>query len=212
MTRLVLASASPRRRALLVAAGRPPDEIVPADLDETPRPGEAAAALARRLATAKRDVVLAVTGPRSPDAVVLAADTVVSVGDRLLGKPRDDDEATAMLTALAGTTAHVDTGVAVGGPQLADPAEVVVRTDVRFRDLDPDAVRRYVATGEPRGVAGAFRLQGAGATLVAGTDGCPTNVVGLPVCETARLLRPVGVALDGACADLVAAMRGVGRT
>lgn len=204
MTRLVLASSSPRRRALLVAAGIPPDAVTTADVDETPLPAEDAEALVRRLARAKLDAVTADAG--RDDSLVVAADTVVATADAILGKPVDDDDARAMLQALAGASAAVLSGVAVGGATA--PATRVVRTVVRFRALDRHDVDRYVATGEPRGAAGAFRLQGAGAALVAGVEGCPSNVVGLPVCETTRLLRAAGMPVHApSCPVVVARVR-----
>ena len=200
MTRLVLASSSPRRRALLAAVGRPADEVRGADVDETPLPEEGPVALVERLAAAKRDAVAA---RAADDEVVLAADTVVAHHGRLLNKPVDDEDATRMLRALAGDEATIASGVAV---RHADgtTSSAVVLTSVRFHELSAATIAEYVATGEPRGVAGAFRLQGAGGALVASRTGCPTNVVGLPVCETRRLLAPAGVALPHAdCTRLV---------
>lgn len=247
MTRLVLASASPRRRALLRAAGRAPDEVRPAAVDETPRPDEDAPSLALRLAAAKRDAVVAAlvhdtphdtphepprgvpdeptrepsdaAPPRAPaddhrTAVVLAADTVVACDARLLGKPSDDGDAAAMLRRLAGGRATVCTGLAIGAlgtsstaATLGTPstAATLVTTTVVFRDLTDADVAAYVATGEPRGVAGGFRLQGAGAGLVDRTEGCPSSVVGLPVCATRRLLADRGIVVPAtSCGQLVA--------
>lgn len=206
MTRLVLASASPRRRALLTSAGRPPDAVTPAHVDETPGTRETAEALVHRLATAKRDAVAAsVIGD---DDVVLAADTVVALDDEVLGKPTDDDHAARMLRALAGRVAVVLSGVAVGGGDGSNRDAVVVGTQVSIRPLTDDEITTYVRTGEPRGAAGAFRLQGAGAALVGATDGCLTNVVGLPVCETRDLLAARGVHLDAVpCERVLADLR-----
>lgn len=181
---LVLASGSPRRRDLLRSGGV--DTVVtPADVDETPRPGESPTDLVRRLAVAKAGAVAG--------AVVLGADTEVARDGAVLGKPADARDATAMLRASAGRVVTVWTGVAVaaGGSIRSS----VVGTLVRFRDLGDDEIAAYVATGEPLGVAGAFRIQGRGADLVAARTGCWTNVVGLPTCEAARLLRPHGILL-----------------
>ncbi len=181
---LVLASGSPRRRDLLRAGGVDP-VVVPADVDETPRPHESPTDLVRRLATAK---ARAVAGD-----VVLAADTEVVRDGTVLGKPADADDAAAVLRANAGRVLTVWSGVAVVAGDTVTSS--VVGSFVRFADLTDDDVAAYVATGEPLGVAGAFRIQGRGAELLAARTGCWTNVVGLPTCETARLLRPHGIAL-----------------
>ena len=182
--RLVLASGSPRRLALLREGGLVP-EVVPADIDETPRPGEPPAALVRRLAVGKAS---AVAGP-----VVLGADTEVVRDGQVLGKPADEDDARAMLRANAGRVLRVLSGVAVAAG--GDVAASVVVSSVRFAQLDEAQVERYVATGEPFDAAGGFRIQGEGAALVAEVTGCWTNIVGLPTCEAARLLEPHGIVL-----------------
>ena len=189
MTSLVLASGSPRRLELLRAGGLEP-RVVPADVDETPQTGEAPPALVRRLARAK---ALAVAGGCGPGAAVLGADTEVALDDRVLGKPRDDDDARAMLRALSGRELSVWSGVAVASDGTATTR--VIRTRLRFRTLDDAAVEAYLATGESAGVAGAFRIQGAGADLVAERRGCLTNVIGLPTCRAAALLARVGLRL-----------------
>lgn len=181
---LVLASGSPRRLTLLRNGGVDP-VVVPADVDETPRRDEGPVALVRRLATTK---ATAATAP-----VALGADTVVALGSQVLGKPVDDDDAGRMLRTLSGRVLTVWSGVAVVG--ATGPATRVVGTLLRFRELSDRDVATYVATGEPRGVAGAFRIQGRGAALVAARSGCWTNVVGLPTCQAAVLLRAAGIAL-----------------
>lgn len=181
---LVLASGSDRRLALLRAGGVEP-VVRPADVDETPRPSESPTQLVRRLAMAKA---------RATDgALVLGADTEVVRDGIALGKPGDPDEARAMLRANAGRVLTVWTGVAVATPTTTRTS--VVGSLLRFATLDDDAVARYVASGEPFGVAGAFRIQGVGRDLVVDRTGCWTNVVGLPTCEVARLLAPHGVTL-----------------
>ena len=182
--RLVLASASDRRQDLLRAGGVEP-LVVPASIDETPTPGEAPTALVRRLAIAK---ARAVAGD-----VVLGADTEVVRDGAVLGKPEDEADARAMLRANADRVLTVWSGVAVvaGGGTTSG----VVGSFVRFAPLTDEQIEDYVATGEPFGAAGGFRIQGVGAALVAARTGCWTNVVGLPTCEAARLLAPHGIDL-----------------
>lgn len=199
-SRLVLASGSPRRAELLARLGVAPI-VRPTEVDETPRAGESAAALVSRLAAAKARAG-ARTGARADaeaapsshsSEVVLAADTVVVLDGRILGKPRDADEAAVMLRALSGRTHQVVTGVAV----VAGPVSAATRvtTDVSFRSLSDAEVAWYLATGEPDDKAGGYGLQGAGAVLVERVDGSDTNVIGLPLAETVALLREVGVDL-----------------
>lgn len=185
--RIVLASASPRRLELLRRLGVEP-VVRPADVDETPRPGEAPADLVVRLARAKARGVGA-----DPDDLVVAADTVVSVGTRVLGKPRDRAEAAGMLAALSGREHHVVTGVAVrrGAVEHAD----LETTRVAFRGLDDREIDWYLATGEADDKAGAYALQGAGAVLVRELQGSDTNVIGLPLGLVVALARHVGVDL-----------------
>ena len=183
---LILASASPRRRELLGRAGLRPT-CDPADVDETPLPGEAPRALAVRLAEAKARA----TAARWPDAWVLGADTVVTIDGASLGKPEDGAEARAMLVTLAGRTHVVVTAVCVVAPggavhALACETEVDVRA-LAARDLDG-----YVACGEWRGKAGGYAVQGVGAALVTAIRGSYTNVVGLPLAETLALLARAG--------------------
>jgi septum formation protein len=187
--RLVLASASPRRRELLARLGLDP-LIRPADIDETPRPGEDPHDLVVRLASVKAATSLA---RGHAEDVVLAADTEVVLDGQVLGKPRDRDDAARMLRRLAGRSHEVVTGVAVrrGGTARATR----VTTEVRFRPVSDAEIGWYVATGEPDGKAGAYGLQGAGAALVERIDGSDTNVIGLPLAETVTLLRQVGLDL-----------------
>ncbi len=183
---LVLASASPRRRELLARLGLRPD-VRPADVDESPRPGESAQALVGRLAVEK---AAAVDGGGS---LVLAADTVVVVDGEVLGKPSGPVEAAEMLARLSGRSHAVLTAVAARWGDWSD--RVVVRTEVHFRAITPEEVAWYVGTGEPLDKAGAYGLQGAGAVFVTGIDGSDTNVIGLPLEQTVALARRVGVDL-----------------
>jgi septum formation protein len=187
----VLASASPRRAELLARLGVSP-LIRPAEVDETPRPGEAATDLAVRLAGAKATVSAAAG---EGDEVVLAADTVVVVEGRALGKPTDDADAERMLRALSGRTHEVVTGLAVQRGTVAAMDRVTTR--VTFRRLTEAEITWYLDTGEPDDKAGGYGLQGAGAVLVDRIEGSDTNVIGLPLAETARLLRDVGLELLG---------------
>ncbi len=188
--RLVLASASPRRAALLYAAGVS-FEVRPADLDETPLPGEAPRAYARRVARAKARAVHAHDGE-----TVLAADTVVALGARILGKPDSTEAARAMLSDLSGRTHAVHTAVAVRvGTRIIGRT---VTTRVRFRSLSEADIARYLATGEPYDKAGGYGIQGEGGALVARVVGSYTAVVGLPLEETLVLLDQARGALRGA--------------
>lgn len=181
MMRLVLASASPRRLALLAQIGVTPDEVISADVDETPRPKETPRALALRLASAKAQAVNAV------DARVLAADTVVAVGRRILPKAETEAEARACLSLLSGRTHRVFTGVALRGIGGALRSRVV-ETRIAFMRLSGPDIDRYIDSDEWRGKAGGYAIQGRAARFVTNMVGSYTNVVGLPLNETANLL------------------------
>ncbi len=187
--RLVLASASPRRRELLSQLGLR-FEVSAADIDETPRQGESAEAYVMRLAREKARTVEA----RYPGAWALAADTTVVLEGELLGKPRDEAEAREMLGRLSGRVHEVHTGVALAGPGGAEHA-TGVRTRVTFRSLSAGEVAWYAATGEPLDKAGSYAIQGKGGFLVASVEGSPTNVIGLPLGETLELLTRAGLSL-----------------
>jgi septum formation protein len=186
----VLASASPRRAELLTAAGFDFD-LVPPEVDETPRPNEAPTIYALRVARAKADHVV---GRLSPNRVVLAADTVVVAGDRLMGKPADARDAASMLDALSGRAHDVHTAVVVRGPR--GPGEEVVTTSVRFNSLSDTEIAWYLSTGEAEGKAGAYGIQGRAARFIDRIDGSWSNVVGLPIATVYRLLstRAAGLA------------------
>lgn len=185
---LVLASASPRRSALLRQLGLHHD-VLPADVDETPLPGEAPAPHVERLARHKARVASA----RRPDALVLAGDTVVVADGRILGKPVDPDDAVAMLLALAGREHEVVSGLALALPGGSGGLLARVdRTAVTFRPFDEVEARAYVATGEPLDKAGAYGIQGRGGALVTRVAGDYTTVVGLPVSGLVELLHRAG--------------------
>lgn len=189
--RLVLASASPRRRELLRSAGVDPD-VEGADIDETPLLREPPCELVVRLAQRKAEAVLARCGERERGRriVVIAADTVVTVDDEIFGKPTSDAEARTMLSRLSGRCHTVVTGVAVS---VADRCEVAQEsTMVWFRPLDAADIDCYVASGEPRGKAGAYAIQGRGALFVERIEGSYHCVVGLPLHVVDRLCASVG--------------------
>jgi septum formation protein len=190
---LVLASASPRRREILSTLGIEFD-VRPTHADESTVTAEGDEAFARAAALLKLRSALDTIEER--DAYVLAADTIVCVDGRRLGKPTDDDDALHMLQRLAGREHVVMTGVAIGTPGQGPLGSEVVRTRVWFRDAPDEELRRYVATGEPADKAGAYGVQGLGSGLVTRIDGSYTNVVGLPAVETLVLLREHGALGD----------------
>lgn len=184
--RVVLASQSPRRRELLALVGIPHD-VLPADIDESVLDGELPIPHCERLARTKA-ATLAVN---HPDAVVIGADTIVVVDGDILGKPRDVIEAENMLRRLSGRTHTVFTAVAVSlaGETRSDVVEVAVT----FRALSDDTIRAYVGTGEPMDKAGAYGIQGYGATIVERVDGDYFAVMGLPLGRLTELLRDLGL-------------------
>ena len=190
---LVLASGSPRRREILSRLCIP-FVVRPAQVRETPRPGERPDACAARLAADKALSVIAdLEREGVPDApFVLAADTVVVVDGEQLGKPADDADARAMIARLAGRAHDVTTAVALGRAGEGLRGERVVTTEVCFRELSRQEIEGYVGSGEGRDKAGAYAVQGLGAGLVRSVRGCYHNVVGLPAVETLLLLREAG--------------------
>ncbi len=186
---LVLASTSPRRRDLLGALGFTFRAESPG-IDEARRPGEAPAAYARRLAAEK---ARAVAERLEAPAHVLGADTVVVLGDEVLGKPSGAEEAAEMIRALSGRAHEVVTGIALQAPDVLHQQAVITR--VRFRPLSEREIAWYVGTGEAFDAAGAYKLQGLGGVLVATIDGSHSNVIGLPLAETVALLATAGVRL-----------------
>jgi septum formation protein len=188
--RLLLASASPRRRELLERAGIPCD-VAPVHIDERRAPGEPPVDYVRRLAREKAE--LATRG--HPDRVVLGADTTVVVDDDVLEKPVDDADAARMLERLSGRAHEVLTGIALAsnGQMIVD----VVRTHVWFVPLSEADVRWYIASGEPGGKAGGYAIQGLASRFVSRIEGCYTNVVGLPVAAVLQSLRSAGLEVEG---------------
>ncbi len=182
---LILASASPRRLDLLRQIGLDPDEIVPAHVDETPRRGERPRELARRLAEAKATAVARAA------VFTLAADTVVAVGRRVLPKAETAEQARACLARLSGRAHAVLTGVAVVAPD-GRRASRLVETRVSFKRLSAAETERYLESGEWRGKAGGYAIQGAAAVFAPRLAGSYSGVVGLPLAETAALLHGLG--------------------
>ncbi len=178
--KIILASASPRRRELLTLAGIAFELCVPA-VDETPKKGEAPRALVKRLALKKAKAVA-----QKKTTTMVAADTIVAIGKRPLGKPSDDAEAAAMVRAVSGGWHEVLTGFCVLKKGRA--VTRVVTTRVRFRSLSTADISRYIASGEHRDKAGAYAIQGDGTALVAEVRGSLSNVIGLPLAEVLELL------------------------
>ena len=185
---LILASGSPRRVALLGELGVSFQTVV-SDAPETIDPSLSSEAQAVALAERKARAV----ATRLEEGIVLGADTIVVLDGELLGKPADDADAMRMLRRLSGREHRVVTGIAVVDARAGSLRPTAVVSIVRFRPLSDGEISRYVATGEPRGKAGAYAIQGHGGSLVSALEGCFNNVVGLPLCETARLLRAAGV-------------------
>jgi septum formation protein len=185
--RLVLASESPRRRDLLASIGLPPDLIAPTDIDETPLKDELPRRLAARLAAAKADAAAA----RFPDDFVLAADTVVSVGRRILPKAADAKEVADCLRLLSGRAHRVVTGVSVRGPG-GRRGDRLVETRLKMRRLSEADIADYAAGGEGVGKAGGYGIQGRAGAFILSLSGSWPAVVGLPLHETEALLRGLG--------------------
>jgi septum formation protein len=184
---LILASASPRRLELLAQAGVRPDAVEPSDIDEALVRGETPRQAAERLARAKAGVIA--TGPRR--AYVLAADTIVALGRRVLGKPATADEARSMLTLLSGRNHRVFTGVAVVAPDGRAAARVA-EARVAFKRFSDRDLAGLLDSEEWRGVAGGYRIQGRAGAHVTHLIGSYSGVVGLPLYETLNLLQGLG--------------------
>ena len=183
--RLVLASASPRRLALLAQIGLTPDHVHPTEIDETPLPRELPRTHAERLARAKLEAV------EAPGCFVLAADTVVAAGRRILPKAETEPQARACLTLLSGRRHRVMTAVTLRAPD-GRHARRLVESVVGLARLTPAQLRAYLASGEWQGKAGGYAIQGQAASFIRFLSGSYSNVVGLPLFETAQLLRGLG--------------------
>ena len=191
--KLVLASGSARRLALLQQTGLDPDALLPADVDETPARSESPRELARRLARAKAEVARRAARNRDDlrDSYIVAADTVVTAGRRILPKAEVIEEAAACLRLLSGRAHRVYTAVCVITPKDA-VRERLVETRVRFKRLSREETESYLASGEWRGKAGGYAIQGLAGSFVVKLVGSYSNVVGLPVYETVALLDGAG--------------------
>src|SRR3954468_17440279 len=191
--KFVLASGSPRRLTLINQIGIEPDALRPADLDETPKRGELPRACANRLARGKAEAALAAVklDDELTGSYILSADTVVAVGRRILPKAELLDEAAQCLRLLSGRSHRVYTGVCVCTPKQAFRARLA-ETRVRFKRLSKEDLEAYLASGEWRGKAGGYAVQGLAGTFVVKIVGSYTNVVGLPLYETAALLAGEG--------------------
>jgi septum formation protein len=184
---LVLASASPRRLQLLAQVGVTPDRVDPADIDETPQKDELPRRLALRLAQEKAQAV----APRHPDAYVLAADTLVAVGRRILNKPADEAEARKMLGLLSGRAHRVMTGVAVVAPG-GKMGSRLSETRLHFKRLTNQDIDRFIASGDWVDAAGGYKIHQTAGAFATQLSGSFTGVVGLPLYETLALLDGLG--------------------
>ena len=184
--KVILASGSPRRRQLLELIGIE-HEVLPSNIDETMRPRETPRRHAERLAREKASTI----ATREPDRITIAADTIVVINRKVLGKPRDTDDARRMLSMLSGREHTVITAVAVArGRKIRSAIEEV---KVKFRRLREDEIDAYIATGEPMDKAGAYGIQGFGATIVECVNGDYFAVMGLPLARLVMLLRDLGL-------------------
>lgn len=188
-TDLVLASTSPRRLELLARIGLVPSRVAAPEIDESPMKGELPRDYVGRLAQNKAEAT-----PRAPHEVVLAGDTTVAVGRRILEKPVDEADLRRMLALLSGRRHHVYSGICVIGTD-GKPRVRVVDTVVAFKLLTPAEVDAYVASGEGMGKAGGYAIQGRAEAFVRFLSGSHSNVVGLPLYETRNLLTSAGIAL-----------------
>jgi septum formation protein len=188
MTKLILASASPRRAEILHNAGFA-FTVLSSAVDETPFPDESATDHVSRLAAAKAELVAArAVGP----AIVLAADTVVALDTHILGKPRSEEDARHMLEILSGRTHTVLTGVTLVRLPDAERVEFVESTLVHFARISEEEISRYLATEEPQDKAGAYAIQGRAGRYIPRIEGCYFNVVGLPLARVQQALSELG--------------------
>ena len=186
--RLILASASPRRLELLARLGVTPDSVLPADIDETPLKAEIPDRYALRMAMEKA------MAPAEPGSLILAADTVVAAGRRILPKTESEEEARAALTLLSGRRHRVHSAVAVTDAQGVARTRLSTSV-VAFKRLAPDEIESYLASGEWKGKAGGYAIQGRAEALVRMLSGSHSGVIGLPLYETRTLLRSAGYPL-----------------
>ena len=183
--RLILGSASPRRRELLAQIGVEPDEVRPADVDETPLKQELPAAYCRRVTRSKAEATR-----RNAGEIVLTADTTVALGRRILGKPADETEAASFLSAMSGRRHKVITAIAVVSDKGARFADVV--STVKMKRLSEPELDAYLSSGDWRGKAGGYAIQGPAGAFIPWIQGSYSAIMGLPVAQTANLLADAG--------------------
>lgn len=195
--KLILASASPRRAEILTSAGIP-YTVISSAVDETPVPGESPQELVKRLAAAKAELVVGrAVGP----AIVVAADTIVTLDGAILGKPRTTDDARRMLQKLSGRTHSVVTGVTAIRLPDAERRDFVETTHVHFGALNEEEITHYLSTGEPFDKAGAYAIQGRAGRYISRVEGCYFNVVGLPLSRLWQTLIALGWTENGSSLD-----------
>jgi MAF protein len=185
---IILASGSPRRRELFALLGLPFQAVDP-QVDESPLEGENPKDTALRLASSKAQEAAG----SHPEAIIVAADTLVVLGEKILGKPKDREEAVAVLEALRGKKHRVTSGVIVLAAATREKSEEVADTQVWMRDYSQEEIARYIGRGEPFDKAGGYAIQDQGFRPVARVKGCYANVMGLPLCHLYRALKWIGV-------------------
>lgn len=185
--KFILASSSPRRQELLASVGLTPDEIASPDVDESPLKGENPREYVKRIAILKARTIHS----QNPQAYVLAADTIVEMGHKIILKAQDQEEAALILKRLSGRRHRVYTGVCVLSPEGKEAYKVVL-TRLSFKRLTSDELEEYIASGEWEGKAGAYAIQGQASKFVKFISGSYTNVMGLPLYETDCLLKGLG--------------------
>ncbi len=188
--KFILASASPRRLELFKQVGITPDDIIPAEIDETPHAYEKPAILVARLARQKAEHVAG----HNQDAFILASDTIVACGNRILGKADNEEQARSFLKLLGGRKHTVYTAVSLISPDGKSSLRTV-KTTVKFKRLDQTELDFYIGSDEWRGKAGAYAIQGLGARFIKSINGSYSNVVGLPLLETVNMLKGCGYPL-----------------
>lgn len=189
--KLILASASPRRLDLLEQIGLVPDAVIPADIDETPLTSERPGDLALRLAVEKAKAIKEAQNIKDQAAYILAADTVVALGRRLLGKAENEEEASAFMALLSGRRHHVYGGIALITPD-GQLLKRCVDTIVQFKPLSAQDIEDYISTGEWQGKAGAYGIQGLAAIYTKFISGSYSNIVGLSLYDTMQMLKGAG--------------------
>lgn len=189
--KLVLASSSPRRKDLLTQIGFKPDHIDPPDIDETPNKKEKPADFAKRMGIEKADVI----AKKYDDAIIVAADTIVGIGTRIIGKANDREEAFRDLSLMQGRNHTVYTGMCIvkKSDSKTQKSIKLVETSVRFKRMSADEINWYLDTKEWEGKSGSFTLMGIGAGFIQSIKGSHTNVIGLPLCEARNVLISMGL-------------------